>query len=213
VVAGAAGWWFSSRSSQTSEPVSAASQVSTQSAALSAKDVLNEVLGLARDNRWSEIPAKATALKTLSAMPTGNAQEAKALVDSAVPLHDSDPAKAEELLTRAVSLDPSFANARFELAHALYRQGKLESATATLIDGLVIGPDLGRGWLVAAEVFAETGKAEATVSALKLAVYYARNRDGAMEYLKNADQTVESDALRSAIKTALPSLAGVPKAR
>jgi predicted Zn-dependent protease len=146
-------------------------------------------------------------------MPQGNRQESRAQLDSALAVAPSDLASAEDLLIKAVTLDPSFANVRFELANILFRQGKVDSASSTLVDGLVIGPDIGRGWLVAAEVFAETNKTEAAVSALKLAIYYANNRDKALEYLKAADQNVASEPLKALIKSALPSLAGVPKSR
>lgn len=213
------GWWFTKdegeaiNASGSTSSAQAPSTTAQPAAALSAKEVLNEILGLARDNRWAEVPEKVSALKALTAMPQGNRQEARSQLDSALALAGSDQVAAEELLMKAVSLDPSFPNIRFELANVLFRQGKVESASTTLVDGLVIGPDVGRGWLVAAEIFAETNKSEAAVSALKLAVYYANNRDKALEYLKAADQTVASEPLKTLIKSVLPSLAGVPKSR
>ncbi len=195
------GWWFTR---DTSAPATTA---------LSARGVLNEILGLARDNRWPEVPEKVSSLKALTAMPQGNRQESRAHLNSALAAAPTDLAAAENLLIKAVTLDPSFPDVRFELANNLFRQGKVDSASSTLIDGLVIGPDIGRGWLVAAGVFAETNKTEAAVSALKLAIYYANNRDKALEYLKAADQNVASEPLKAVIKSALPSLAGVPKSR
>ena len=64
-----------------------------------------------------------------------------------------------------------------------------------------------------AEVFAETNRTEAAISSLKLAVFYANDRERALNYLRNANTNIASAQLREIVKTALPTLAGVPRQR
>ena len=110
-----------------------------------------------------------------------------------------------------MALDATNADARFGLGTSLVRSGKATVATAVLIDGLLIAPDRGAGWLAAAEVFAENGKDEAAVSSLKLAVHLAKNREGALKFLGAANSdNVPSAKLRKILESAMPSLSGVP---
>jgi len=78
-----------------------------------------------------------------------------------------------------------------------------------LIDSLQIAPDVGSGWLTAAEVFSELDKTEAATSALKLAYFYASNRDNARKFLEDASR-INSAKFRKVIENTLPALSGIP---
>jgi Tfp pilus assembly protein PilF len=96
------------------------------------------------------------------------------------------------------------------LARSYARNGKLDVAANVLVDGLLIVPDSGDGWLAAAEVFAENGKDEAANASLKLALHLAQNRAAAMQFLGSANETIKSAKFKKLIETALPTLSGVP---
>lgn len=178
--------------------------------ALTAKDELNILLGLVRDGRWKEVAPKIQQLKSLSQIPVGNRQQATThYTEGDQFLNANNLQEAAIAFEKAISADASYAAPRFGLARSYARNGKLDTAAAVLVDGLLIAPDDGDGWFAAAEVFAENGKEEATW-ALKLALHLAKNREGAMQSLNNANQTVKSSKLRKVIETALPTLSGVP---
>jgi predicted Zn-dependent protease len=177
---------------------------------LSSKDHLNQLLGLARDSRWKEVPAKIALLKSMTQVTKASSPQSKQLADQGQELLGSDQYdKAAEVFEKAVQADPSNHQARFGLGASLTRLGKFDSALTVLIDGLLIAPDEGRGWLTAAEAFSELGKSEAASSALKLAYYFASNRENAKKFLEDPSRT-KSDKFRKVIDTVLPALSGVP---
>jgi len=178
---------------------------------VTAKDELNLVLGLVRDGRWKEVSPKIQQLKSLSGVAAGNRQEATvAYTAGAELLTDKNLQGAATEFEKAISADAAYGAPRFGLARTYARNGKLDAAAAVLVDGLLITPDSGDGWLAAAEVFAENGKDEAANASLKLALYFAKNRSAAMQFLSNANETVESSKFKKLIETALPTLTGVP---
>lgn len=180
---------------------------------VSVREMFNQLMGLARDNRWAEVPAAVASLKAMSSFQTGNRSASDQLLNQARDVFNSDPARAEQFLLDAILADGSNAEARFLIARSLLAQKKVDAASVALIDGLTIGPDLGSGWFAAAEVFAETNRTEAAISSLKLAVFYANDRERALNYLRNANTNIASAQLREIVKTALPTLAGVPRQR
>lgn len=217
VLVGGVGFWFflSSSKDKAQPPVSvvqtpATVAQTTTSAGSTTRDVLNELLGLARDNRWKEVPAKAEVLKSMTSQAAGNRGQSDLLLSEGEQLLQTNPQGAESTLMRAVATDPSNAQARFSLVRSLLAQGKLDQATLTLVDAVSLAPDQGAGWILAAEVFAESQKSDVSISALKLAVFYARNREGALNTLQNPEGKIKSEALVAVIKTALPTLIGVP---
>lgn len=180
-------------------------------ATTTAKDELNQLLGLVRDGRWKEVGPKVQLIKSMSQVSVGNSKasaEASAAADQT--LKAGNAQEAANQFEKAVALDAANAEARFGLGTSLVRSGKASVATAVLIDGLLIAPDRGAGWLAAAEVFAENGKDEAAVSSLKLAIHLAKNREGALKFLGAANDNIPNAKLRKVIETAMPSLSGVP---
>ena len=217
VVVGGAGFWFflsssqeTAKSSATVVQQAAPSPGAAATAGATTRDVLNELLGLARDNRWKEVPAKAESLKSMTSQASGNRAQSESLDDEGRQQLETNPEAAEPVLMRAVAADPSNAQARFSLVRSLLAQGKSDQATLTLVDAVSLAPDQGAGWLLAAEVFAESNKPDVAISALKLAVFYARNREGALNTLQNPEGKISSKALIEVIDTALPTLIGVP---
>jgi predicted Zn-dependent protease len=209
VVAAAAGY-FMFAGKKEAQVAQVSPQAASSSQALTSKDHLNELLGLSRDGRWKEIPAKAQLIKSMSQIDGGNNKESAELSASAEQASSSgDWANATASFERAIALDPGNVDARFGLGLVLTRQGKFEQAKNVLVDGLLISPDKGRGWLTAAEAFAELGKDEAAASSLKLAVYYSKNREAALNALKD-ENVIKSSKLRSLIQANMPSISGVP---
>jgi len=194
-------------------PAPSTANPSSNSQGVSVRDMFNQLLGLARDNRWAEVPGSVASLKAMSSVQTGDRSASDQILAQARDIFNTDPAGAEQLLLDAILADGSNAEARFLIARSLLAQKKVDAATVSLIDGLTIGPDLGSGWFAAAEVFAETNRAEAAISSLKLAVFYANDRERALNYLRNADTNISSAPMREIVKTALPTLAGVPRQR
>lgn len=183
----------------------------TPEATTTAKDELNQLLGLARDGRWKEVSPKVQLIKSMSQVSAGNSKasaEASASADQTLKAGNAQEAASQ--FEKAVALDAANAEARFGLGTSLVRSGKANVATAVLIDGLLIAPDRGTGWLAAAEAFAENGKDEAAVSALKLAIHLAKNREGALKFLSATNDNIPNVKLRKIIETAMPSLSGVP---
>lgn len=180
---------------------------------VSVRDMFNQLMGLARDNRWAEVPAAIASLKAMSSFQAGDRSASDQLLNQARDVFNTDPARAEQFLLDAILADGSNAEARFLIARSLLAQKKVDAASVALIDGLTIGPDLGSGWFAAAEVFSETNRTEAAISSLKLAVFYASDRERALNYLRNAETNIASAQMREIIKTAMPTLAGVPSQR
>jgi predicted Zn-dependent protease len=194
---------------QTSAATTAAAPAAS-TVALSAKDHLNQLLGLARDSRWKEVPAKVSLIKSMGQVNKTNDAGSKTLTDQGLELLGADQlAKAAETFEKAIQADPGNAQARFGLGSALTRQGKFDAAITVLIDSLLIAPEEGRGWFTAAEAFAELGKTEAAASALKLAYYQANNRENTRKFLEDPNR-IKSDKFRKVIDSTLPALSGIP---
>lgn len=182
----------------------------TPPAALSAKDHLNQLLGLSRDSRWNDVPAKVALVKSMGQVSKTNSPESQKLTDQGMEALRADQlSKASEILGKAIQADPGNHQARFGLGTALTRQGKFDAAITVLIDSLQIAPDVGSGWLTAAEVFSELDKMEAATSALKLAYFYASNRDNARNFLEDPSR-INSLKFRKVIDNTLPALSGIP---
>jgi predicted Zn-dependent protease len=188
----------------------AAPAAQAPSTALTAKDHLNQLLGLARDGRWKEVPAKVNLVKSMGQVNKTNAPQSKQLADQGSELLNSEQfANAADAFDKAIQADPGNIQARFGLGTSLTRQGKVDAAITVLIDGLLVAPDAGSGWLTAAEVFSELGKTEAAASALKLAYYFASNRDNARKFIEDPSR-IKSEKFRKTIDTTLPALSGIP---
>jgi tetratricopeptide (TPR) repeat protein len=182
----------------------------TAPVALSAKDHLNQLLGLSRDGRWKDVPAKVALVKSMGQVSKTNSPESQKLTDQGLEALRADQLiKAAEILEKAIQADPGNYQARFGLGTALTRQDKFDAAITVLIDSLQIAPDVGSGWLTAAEVFSELDKTEAATSALKLAYFYASNRDNARKFLEDASR-INSAKFRKVIENTLPALSGIP---
>lgn len=177
---------------------------------LTAKEHLNQLLGLARDGRWNDVPAKVTLVKSLGQVSKTNSPESQKLTEEGLEALRADQlGKANEVLEKAIQADPGNFQARFGLGTALTRQGKFDAAITVLIDSLLIAPDVGSGWLTAAEAFSELDKTEAATSALKLAYFYASNRDNARKFLEDTSR-IKSVKFRKVIDNTLPALSGIP---
>ncbi len=198
-----------SRSVPIAAPV-AAPAPNTPPVALSAKEQLNQLLGLSRDGRWNDVPTKVNLIKSLGQVSKNNSQESQNLTEQGLEALRADQLdKAAEILEKAIQADPGNHKARFGLGTVLTRQDKFDAAITVLIDSLLIAPDAGSGWLTAAEVFSELDKTEAAASALKLAFFYASNRDKARKFLEDPSQ-IKSGKFRKVIDNTLPTLSGVP---
>ena len=184
----------------------------TSEEALSAKDHLNQLLGLVRDSRWNEVGTKLNQIKSMSQIKAGDQKNSSDLTSSADQLlKDGQVQDAYNQFEKAVSADPRNVAARFGMGTCLTRLGKFDSAITVLVDAILISPDKGAGWLAASEAFSELGKDEAAASSLKLAIYLANNREAAMKFLNAANENVQSPKFKKVIESTLPALSGVPK--
>ncbi len=153
---------------------------------LSSKEILNQILGLVRDNRWQDVKPKVNSLKELVQVTKGNrANSEKLTQDGAKLIESNNMAEAIPLFEKAIAEDPSYFSPRSLLGRTLSRSGKPDAARIVLVEALVMEPDRGGTWFSAAEMFAEMGKAEESASALKLAIHFSTNRETAMQYLQD----------------------------
>ena len=209
----AGGAFFFLGNSGTPQPVAPSQTGSTKpSEALSAKDHLNQLLGLVRDSRWNEVGTKLNQIKSMSQIKAGDQKTSSDLSASADQfLKDGQVQDAYNQFEKAVSADPRNVAARFGMGTCLTRLGKFDSAITVLVDAILISPDKGAGWLAASEAFSELGKDEAAASSLKLAIYLANNREAAIKFLNAANENVQSPKFKKVIESTLPALSGVPK--
>lgn len=195
IIAGGAFVFMGKGKNEASAPVaaSAADAVKPGAAqapqALTSKEILNQILGLVRDNRWQDVKPKVNSLKELVQVTKGNRANSEKLTQEALKLLESNStSEAISLFEKAIAEDSSYFGPRSLLGRTLSRSGKPEVARLVLIDALVMEPDRGGTWFSAAEMFAEIGKPEISADALKLAVHFAANRESAMKLLEDKTQ-------------------------
>lgn len=181
-----------------------------ESQAKTAKDQLNEILGLVRDNRWKDVKNAAASLKALAQAPQGNRRLSDEQTQIGIQNFEArNYAEAITHFEKAVGADASNVEPRFYLGRALNRTGKFDTAKNVLIDALIIQPDRGASWFTTAEVFAELDKKDEATFALKLAVFFSKNREQAIASLKDKSK-IESDKFWKIIEDVRPVLSGVP---
>jgi len=160
-----------------------------QAQPLTSKEILNQILGLVRDNRWQDVKPKVNSLKELVQVTKGNrANSEKLTQDGLKMLESNNTAEAITLFEKAIAEDASYFGPRSLLGRTLSRSGKPDAARLVLVDALVIEPDRGGTWFSAAEMFAEMDKPEESASALKLAIHFSANRETAMKFLQDKTQ-------------------------
>ena len=189
-------------------PVAPAKQAAAQP--LTSKEILNQILGLVRDNRWQDVKPKVNSLKELVQVTKGNrANSEKLTQDGLKMLESNNTAEAIALFEKAIAEDSSYFGPRSLLGRTLSRSGKPDAARLVLVDALVMEPDRGGTWVSAAEMFAEMGKPEESASALKLAIHFSTNREAAMQFLQDKTK-FPSDKFWSVVENNRSALNGVP---
>ncbi len=197
IIAGGAFVFMGKGKNETSAPVAATASAADAvkpgavqaPQALTSKEILNQILGLVRDNRWQDVKPKVNSLKELVQVTKGNRANSEKLMQEALKLLESNStSEAISLFEKAIAEDSSYFGPRSLLGRTLSRSGKPEVARLVLIDALVMEPDRGGTWFSAAEMFAEIGKPEISADALKLAVHFAANRESAMKFLEDKTQ-------------------------
>ena len=180
--------------------------------AQSRKEVLNQLISLSKENRWSEVNPILSVIKSFTQSNSGDrAASATTFTKAELLLNEGHFEAAIPEFEKAITADPFFAEPRFGLSIAQLRTGKFESAIASLIDALLINPENGAGWLTASEAFSELGKKEASGSSLKLAVYLSKDRGKALNYLKGASSNVKSESFKKVIKNTVNELSTIPQ--
>jgi hypothetical protein len=212
VVAGGAFVFMGKGKNETPAPAAAPGKQATSQAAqpLTSKEILNQILGLVRDNRWQDVKPRVNSLKELVQVNKGNrANSEKLTQDGLKMLENNNTAEAISLFEKAIGEDSSYFGPRSLLGRTLSRSGKPDAARLVLIDALVMEPDRGGTWFSAAEMFAEMGKSEESASALKLAIHFSTNRDAAMKYLEDKSQ-FPSAKFWAVVENNRSALNGVP---
>ncbi len=176
------------------------------------KEVLNQLISLSRENRWTEVAPILTVIKSFSQRDSGDRGANVNIFNRAEQLlKDAQFESAISEFQKVVAADPSFAEARFGLSIAELRLRKFDNAIASLVEALLINPESGPGWLTASEVFSELGKKDAAEASLKLAVYLAQDREKALNYLRGANINVKSESFKKIIKSSMDELGRVPR--
>ena len=193
----------SSQSAQLIQPAKSSQQVSP-------KEILNEILGLVREDKWQDINQRVKSLKDLTNITNGNRAVSENLVQDGINFLETDhTSEAISSFEKAISEDASFSLPRSLLGRTLTRAGKIDIARNVLIDALVIEPDRGSTWLSAAEMFAEMNKPDESALALKLAIYFSSNREIALQSLQDRTK-FQSPSFWKVIEANRPSFSGVP---
>lgn len=185
VVAAAAAYVLSSGSGKTTTQTASESAPApapapaTQSVAPAAapaqrpldRAVLNEMLQLVAESKWTEFVALTQVL-----VPVGAGQTPEALR---------------------------------EQAQASLAKQQPEQAQQAVLEALLRDPQSGASWLMAARVFAERDASGPAESALRLAYYFARDRQQAMASLTDMAKSAEPK-FKAVVNSQLPELSKIP---
>ncbi len=204
----AVGGYFFMSGSKVSAPNVA---VNATENSVQVKTLLNNLLEFSSNNEWAKIEALSKELKGQSPFKKGDNSASKALMtqgDQA--LAAGNIQGAVEAFSKAVAADESNIDARVAWGYAQYRSGNHTQAVTVLGQALVAEPDKARAWLYVAEVFAEMGKEEPSLSALKLAVYFSKNRSAALTAIKSDTETIKSRRFGDLINKNINSLTALP---
>ncbi len=193
------------------QPVAAPEAAGAQPvAADNPRQRLNELLKAAHAGTW---PAVDTLLQSAPPPPAraANADKARPLNEKALQdLRRDDYASAIALLAAAVELDPVNAEIRNNLGYAQLRANMLADAEKNVAAALELGPQRAAAWGNMAEILAEKDNAQASASALQLAIYLASNRTRTLEALSRADQSFQSVKFRAVVADVMRQSASIP---
>ncbi len=207
VILAVGGYFFmsSSKVSATSVTVSATEN------SVQVKTLLNNLLEFSSNNDWQKIEALTKELKAQSPFKKGDVSAAKSSVtEGEQALAAGNIQGAVDAFSKAVTADESNIDARVSWGYALYRIGNHSQATTVLGQALVAEPDKARAWLYVAEVFAETGKDDPSLSATKLAIYFSKNRSAALNAIKTDTETIKSRKFGNLINKNMDGLTALP---
>lgn len=208
VVVLAAGAYFVMGGSKVSAPSVA---VTASENSVQVKTLLNNLLEFSNNNEWKKIEALTKELKGQSPFKKGDSSASKGLISQGDQAISSGNIQgAIEAYSKAVTADESNIDARVAWGYAQYRGGNHASAVTILGQALVAEPDKARAWLYVAEVFAEMGKEDPSLSALKLAVYFSKNREAALAAIKSDTDTIKSRRFGDLINKNISGLTALP---
>lgn len=208
VVVLAVGGYFVMGGSKVSAPSVA---VTASENSVQVKTLLNNLLEFSNNNEWQKIEALTKELKGQSPFKKGDNSASKGLVSQGDQAISSGNIQgAIEAYSKAVTADESNIDARVAWGYAQYRGGNHAPAVTILGQALVAEPDKARAWLYVAEVFAEMGKEEPSLSALKLAVYFSKNREAALAAIKSDTDTIKSRRFGDLINKNINGLTALP---
>lgn len=175
------------------------------------KEILNQLISLSQNNRWTEVNPILIVIKSFAERGSGDRTDTTIALNKAEQLlKESQFEAAISEFERIINADPFLADPRFKISIAQLRVGKYDNAINSLIEALLIDPESGAGWLTAAEVFSELQKNDASEASLKLAVYLAKDREKALNYLRGANVNVKSEKFKKIIKKSINELSRVP---
>jgi len=201
--------------SASSQEHVAAAPSATQSTPLiqapPASDGVAEMLRLAASGRWEAVEFLAGSLKSTAQTPQrGQRRTARQLNDEGLgKMAQHQFAEAADLFKAAVSADPSDLEILNNLGHALVSAGQFSEAADVLDGVLTRAPERSPAWINLAEGFAAADLEPASVSSLRLAAYFSKDRNRTAEYLARitADQSTSAFArIARQVFDELPSL-------
>lgn len=207
VIAAVVGYFMMSGSKVSAPSVT----VSATENSVQVKTLLNNLLEFSSNNDWPKIEALTKELKVQSPFKKGDASASKSLVTQGEQaLASGNIQGAVDAFAKAVTADESNIDARVSWGYAQYRIGNHSQAITVLGQALVAEPDKARAWLYVAEVFAETGKDDPSLSATKLAIYFSKNRPAALNAIKTDTETIKSRKFGNLINKNMDGLTALP---
>lgn len=204
----AIGGYFFMSGSKVSAPNVA---VTASENSVQVKTLLNNLLEFSNNNDWAKIESLAKELKAQSPFKKGDNSSSKSMMSEGdKALGDGNIQGAVEAFSKAVAADEANIDARVSWGYALYRLGNHAQAVTVLGQALVAEPDKARAWLYVAEVFAEMGKEDPSLSSLKLAIYFSKNRTAALAAVKSDTETIKSRRFGDLINKNINALTALP---
>lgn len=174
------------------------------------KSDINALLQFASVDKWAEVEETLGQLSRIS-YPAGDAVTARRLnEDGLQSMKSGNFDQAINAFLNAVDTDKNSAEFRNNLGYAYLERGKLDLAATTLLDTLLVDPTRGICWLNVAHLFAKQNKDDAAVSAMKLAIYFARDK---LRAINSLDKTLDgnvSHPLYSAYQQLKGQLTNIP---
>ena len=187
--------------------------VATVSSGLS--EPLRVLLTKAEHTQWSEIDGAAAEIRQHApSVDKGDRKLSRSLNQEATALlKKGNKVGAIEVLQRGLEADPSDIETKNDLAYALLLHGDLAPAETLLNEVLLKVPSRSAAWMNLSELYARKGAehANSSLSAMRLAVYFSRDRQRLSARLKHAAQDHSVALYRDTATKVMQEMGSIPE--